>query len=78
MLGDVLMIMERIQEAKAGFRSLTKATDTTTAPGHIRTHLISLLQWRRCVVDSGAGPDYFNRPYWNQRTGHSSQQKEGQ
>src|SRR5271166_5803009 len=42
-LRDVLMIMERIQEAKAGFRSLTEAIDTTTAPGRIRTHLISLL-----------------------------------
>jgi hypothetical protein len=39
----VLMIMERIQEAKAGFRSLTEAIDTTAAPGRIRTHLISLL-----------------------------------
>jgi hypothetical protein len=26
------MIMERIQEAKAGFRSLTEAIDTTIAP----------------------------------------------
>jgi DNA invertase Pin-like site-specific DNA recombinase len=32
-LRDVLMIMERIQEAKAGFRSLTESIDTTTAPG---------------------------------------------
>jgi DNA invertase Pin-like site-specific DNA recombinase len=29
------MIMERIQEAKAGFRSLTEAIDTTTSPGRM-------------------------------------------
>ena len=29
------MIMERIQEAKAGFRSLTEAIDTTTAHGRM-------------------------------------------
>jgi DNA invertase Pin-like site-specific DNA recombinase len=32
-LRDVLTIMERIQEAKAGFRSLTEAIDTTTPAG---------------------------------------------
>jgi DNA invertase Pin-like site-specific DNA recombinase len=32
-LRDLLMIMERIKEAEAGFRSLTEAIDTTTAPG---------------------------------------------
>src|SRR5208283_5905681 len=34
-LRDVLIIMERIQEAKAGFRSLTEAVDTTTAAGRM-------------------------------------------
>ncbi|HEY0789923.1 MAG TPA: recombinase family protein [Chthoniobacterales bacterium] len=29
-LRDVLTVMERIQEAKAGFRSLTEAIDATT------------------------------------------------
>ena len=29
------MIMERIQEAKAGFRSLTEAIDTTTGHGRM-------------------------------------------
>jgi DNA invertase Pin-like site-specific DNA recombinase len=32
-LRDVLTIMERIKEAKAGFRSLTEAIDTTTPGG---------------------------------------------
>jgi DNA invertase Pin-like site-specific DNA recombinase len=31
-LRDVLTIMERLGEAKAGFRSLTEAIDTTTRP----------------------------------------------
>ena len=30
-LKDVLMLMEAIQKAKAGFKSLTEAIDTTTA-----------------------------------------------
>jgi DNA invertase Pin-like site-specific DNA recombinase len=34
-LRDVLMIIERIKEAEAGFRSLTEAIDTTTAPGRM-------------------------------------------
>jgi hypothetical protein len=32
-LRDVLSIMERLGEAKVGFRSLTEAIDTTTAAG---------------------------------------------
>jgi DNA invertase Pin-like site-specific DNA recombinase len=37
-LRDVLIIMERLAEAKAGFRSLTEVIDTTTAGpiGHRR------------------------------------------
>ena len=40
---DVLMIMERIQEAKAGFRSLTEAIDTTTAPGRMMMQMVGAL-----------------------------------
>jgi hypothetical protein len=36
----ILMIMERIQEAKAGFRSLTEAIDTTTAPGRMMMQMV--------------------------------------
>ena len=39
-LRDVLTIMERIQEAKAGFRSLTEAIDTTTAPGRMMMQMV--------------------------------------
>jgi len=34
-LKDVLLIMERIQKAKVGFRSLTEAIDTTTPAGRM-------------------------------------------
>ena len=34
-LRDVLTIMERLVEAKAGFRSLTEAIDTTTPAGQM-------------------------------------------
>jgi DNA invertase Pin-like site-specific DNA recombinase len=34
-LRDVLTIMERLAEAKAGFRSLTEAIDTTTPAGRM-------------------------------------------
>ena len=32
--------MERIHEAKAGFRSLTEAIDTTTAPGRMMMQMV--------------------------------------
>ncbi len=32
------MIMERVREAKAGFRSLMESLDTTTAPGRMMMH----------------------------------------
>jgi DNA invertase Pin-like site-specific DNA recombinase len=34
------MIMERIHEAEAGFRSLTEAIDTTTAPGRMMMQMV--------------------------------------
>src|SRR4029078_11189560 len=39
-LRDLLMIMERIKEAEAGFRSLTEAIDTTTAPGRMMMQMV--------------------------------------
>jgi DNA invertase Pin-like site-specific DNA recombinase len=41
-LRDVLRIMERIWEAEAGFRSLTEAIDTTTAPGRIMMQMVGV------------------------------------
>ena len=37
---DVLAIMERLAEAKAGFRSLTEAIDTTTPAGHMMMQMV--------------------------------------
>jgi DNA invertase Pin-like site-specific DNA recombinase len=39
-LRDVLIIMERLAEAKAGFRSLTEAIDTTTAAGRMMMQMV--------------------------------------
>ncbi len=41
-LRDVLILMERLGEAKAGFRSLTESIDTTTAAGRMMMHLVSV------------------------------------
>src|SRR5271167_1010776 len=39
-LRDILTIMERLAEAKAGFRSLTEAIDTTTAAGRMMMQMV--------------------------------------
>lgn len=39
-LRDVLILMERLVEAKAGFRSLTEAIDTTTAAGRMMMQMV--------------------------------------
>jgi DNA invertase Pin-like site-specific DNA recombinase len=39
-LRDVLMIMERLGEAKVGFRSLTEAIDTTTPAGRMMMQMV--------------------------------------
>src|ERR1039457_7492792 len=39
-LRDVLMIMERLAETKAGFRSLTEAIDTTTPAGRMMMQMV--------------------------------------
>ncbi len=39
-LRDVLIIMERLAEAKAGFRSLTEAIDTTAAAGRMMMQMV--------------------------------------
>src|ERR1700693_4845747 len=50
-LRDVLMIMERIHEAKAGFRSLTESIDTTTAPGRMMMQMVgSFAEFERAIL----------------------------
>ncbi len=39
-LRDVLTIMEQLAEAKAGFRSITEAIDTTTAAGRMMMQMV--------------------------------------
>src|ERR1700758_389414 len=50
-LRDVLMIMERIKEAEAGFRSLTEAIDTTTAPGRMMMQMVGVFaEFERAIL----------------------------
>lgn len=50
-LRDVLTIMERVQEAKAGFRSLTEAIDTTTPAGRMMMQMIgSFAEFERAML----------------------------
>jgi DNA invertase Pin-like site-specific DNA recombinase len=50
-LRDVLTIMERIHEAQAGFKSLTEAIDTTTAPGRMMMHMVgAFAEFERAIL----------------------------
>ena len=48
---DILMIMERIKQAEAGFKSLTEAIDATTVSGIMMMQLIAVFaQFERSVL----------------------------
>lgn len=50
-LRDLLMLMEHIHEAKAGFRSLTEAIDTTTAAGRMMMQMVgSFAEFERAML----------------------------
>ena len=50
-LRDVLAIMEKIRQAKAGFRSLTEAVDTTTPAGRMMLQMIgSFAEFERAML----------------------------
>jgi DNA invertase Pin-like site-specific DNA recombinase len=50
-LRDLLMIMERIKEAEAGFRSLTEAIDTNTAPGRMMMQMVgAFAEFERAIL----------------------------
>ena len=50
-LRDVLTLMERIQERKAGFRSLTEAVDTTTPAGRMMMQMVgSFAEFERAML----------------------------
>jgi DNA invertase Pin-like site-specific DNA recombinase len=43
--------MEKIQEAEAGFRSLTEAIDTTTAPGRMMMQMVgAFAEFERAIL----------------------------
>jgi DNA invertase Pin-like site-specific DNA recombinase len=50
-LKDVLTIMEHVHKAKAGFRSLTEAIDTTTAAGRMMMQMVgSFAEFERAML----------------------------
>jgi DNA invertase Pin-like site-specific DNA recombinase len=50
-LKDTLHIMERIESAGAGFRSLTEAIDTTTAAGRMMMQMVgSFAEFERAMI----------------------------
>ncbi len=50
-LQDVLTIMDRVQEKKAGFRSLTEAIDTTTPAGRMMMQMVaSFAEFERAML----------------------------
>jgi DNA invertase Pin-like site-specific DNA recombinase len=50
-LRDVLTIMERLAEVKAGFRSLTEAIDTTTPAGRMMMQMVgSFAEFERAML----------------------------
>jgi Resolvase, N terminal domain len=56
-LRDVLTIMERLAEAKAGFRSLTDAIDTTTPAGRMMMQVVgSFADYAECTIMPSGNP----------------------
>ena len=50
-LRDLLTVMEKIQECKAGFRSLTEAVDTTTPAGRMMMQMVgSFAEFERAML----------------------------
>jgi len=50
-LKDLLLILERLEKAGAGFRSLTEAIDTTTPAGRMMTQIIgSFAEFERAMI----------------------------
>src|SRR6476659_10002614 len=50
-LRDVLMIMERIHGAEAGFKSLMESLDTTTAPGRMMMQMVGVFaEFERAII----------------------------
>jgi DNA invertase Pin-like site-specific DNA recombinase len=58
-LRDVLTIIERLAEAKAGFRSLTEAIDTTTPAGRMMRQMVGSFAEFETSDAAGAHEDWF-------------------
>jgi DNA invertase Pin-like site-specific DNA recombinase len=59
-LRDVLTIMERLTEAKAGFRSLTEAIDTTTPAGRMMMQMVgAFAEFERAMLRSARRSDWM-------------------
>ena len=66
-LRDVLTIMERLADAKAGFRSLTEAIDTTTPAGRMMMQMVgAFAEFERAMLRSGP------RPVWTLPVGRTN------
>ena len=61
-LRDVLTIMERLVEAKAGFRSLTEAIDTTTPAGRMMMQMVgAFAEFERACCGNAPRRDWMLR-----------------
>jgi DNA invertase Pin-like site-specific DNA recombinase len=50
-LSDLLLLLDRIKKAGAGFKSLTEAIDTTTAGGELIMHVLgAFAQFERSII----------------------------
>src|SRR5712691_8084804 len=68
-LRDVLTIMERVQERKADFRSLTEAVDTTTPAGRMMMQMVgSFADYAECTIMRSRWAEVALRPAY-QRLG---------
>jgi DNA invertase Pin-like site-specific DNA recombinase len=69
-LRDALTIMERLGEAKVGFRSLTEAIDTTTAAGRMMMQMVgAFAEFERAMLRERTRPAWRctpGGPRWRQ------------
>ena len=58
-LRDVLTIMEKLAEAKAGFRRLTETIDTTTPAGRMMMQMVgAFAEFERAMLRERTKPDW--------------------
>jgi DNA invertase Pin-like site-specific DNA recombinase len=75
-LRDLLAIMEKIQEAEAGFRSLSEVIDMTTAPGRMMMQMVgAFAEFERAILRerTKAGLDAARKRGVHRRTSSQAQ-----